>query len=164
MEILRYVFIIVEVLCSVMLIGLILLQKSKGGGLGGAFGGGMGESLFGSRAGNVLTRATVILGIVFLLNTVFLAVIHSGSGRRSLMERFTGGSAASRAAQQAGRPAQQPAGQPAQQPAGGAQVPTLPGASLDEQPAAAQAPAPSTAPATVTEPSLPETASPQTGD
>ena len=41
-----------------LLIGLILIQRSKNEGMGGlAMGAGMGEALFGSRAGNVLTRA-----------------------------------------------------------------------------------------------------------
>jgi preprotein translocase subunit SecG len=58
-----------------MLIGLILLQKSKSEGLGLAFGAGAGESLFGARAGNVLSKATVILGIVFMANTLVLGIL-----------------------------------------------------------------------------------------
>lgn len=68
--------ILVEILTALLLIAVILMQQSKGqGGLGTAFGGGgMGESMFGSRAGNVLTKTTVVLAAVFLLNTMFLAV------------------------------------------------------------------------------------------
>ncbi len=72
---LKVLFLIVEVLCSLLLIGLILLQKSKSEGLGMAFGAGVGESLFGARAGNVLSRATVVLGIVFMANTLLLGVL-----------------------------------------------------------------------------------------
>lgn len=67
--------IVVEVICCLMLIGLVLLQKSKSEGLGMAFGAGAGESLFGARAGNVLSKATVVLGIVFLVNTLALGML-----------------------------------------------------------------------------------------
>lgn len=75
MEFVRILFVLVEALVCLMLIGIILLQKSKNEGMGLAFGSGMGESLFGARAGNVLTRATIVLGIVFLLNTLWLGIL-----------------------------------------------------------------------------------------
>lgn len=87
MEILRFILIVVEVLCCLLLIGVILLQQSKSQGMGLAFGGGMGESLFGSRAGNVLTKITVILALVFLANTTILGIMYtSGGEERSLVE------------------------------------------------------------------------------
>jgi preprotein translocase subunit SecG len=67
--------IVVLVLCSLLLIGLILLQKSKSEGLGLAFGAGAGESLFGARAGNVLSRATVVLGVVFMASALILGML-----------------------------------------------------------------------------------------
>ncbi len=78
-------FILVEALVSALLIGVVLIQKSKGGMGGSAFGGGMGEAIFGSRMGNVLTKATVVLGIIFLVNTILLTIFtarreSSGSG------------------------------------------------------------------------------------
>jgi len=72
---LKSLLIVVEVLCSLLLIGLILLQRSKSEGLGLAFGAGAGEALFGARAGNVLSKATVILGIVFMISTLMLGVM-----------------------------------------------------------------------------------------
>ena len=77
-----YVF---EVLVCFLLGGVILLQKPKDGGLGVSFGGGMGEALFGAQMGNVLTKATIILGTVFLLNTLVLSRLTSHSGT-SVME------------------------------------------------------------------------------
>lgn len=73
MEFIRGLLMVVEVLCAFLLIIIILMQKSKSQGVGMAFGGQMGESLFGSQMGNVLTKATVILAVVFLLNTLLLA-------------------------------------------------------------------------------------------
>jgi preprotein translocase subunit SecG len=77
-EILKYLLIVVEVLCGVLLIGAILLQRTKSQGMGGmAFGAAMGETLFGPQVGTVLTKATVILAVVFLLNTTALALMGS---------------------------------------------------------------------------------------
>ena len=58
---------------------------SQEGGLGVSFGGGMGEALFGAQMGNVLTKTTVILGIIFLLNTLVLSRLTSHVGT-SVME------------------------------------------------------------------------------
>jgi preprotein translocase subunit SecG len=89
----KIVMIIIEVLCGFLLVGVILLQRTKSQGLGGmAFGASIGESVFGSRAGNVLTKATIILGCVFLANTLFLALSYThaapqGVQSKSVMER-----------------------------------------------------------------------------
>ena len=74
-----------EILVCFMLAGVILLQKPKEGGLGVSIGGGMGEALFGAQMGNVLTKTTIILGSVFLLNTLILSRLTSKSGT-SLMD------------------------------------------------------------------------------
>lgn len=88
MGILIGLLLVLEGLCCLLLIVIILMQKSKGGGMGAAFGGEMGSALFGSRAGNVLTKATITLGIVFLANTLLLAILISGRQDRSLMEQY----------------------------------------------------------------------------
>jgi preprotein translocase subunit SecG len=78
MPIIKGFLIVIEVLSSVLLIGVILLQKAKDEGLGLAFGAGVGETLFGSRAGNVLSKITIGLAIVFLVNTMLIGLIISG--------------------------------------------------------------------------------------
>ncbi len=86
------VLIIFEALLSALLIVIIFLQKTKGGMGGSAFGGGggAGEAIFGSRMGNVLTKATVVLGCIFLLNTILLTIMTARrSGRSgSIMDRI----------------------------------------------------------------------------
>ena len=52
---------------SLLLIGLVLLQKNRGAGLSGAFGGVGGHSAFGTKTGDFLTWVTVGLVTVFLL-------------------------------------------------------------------------------------------------
>ena len=83
---LRYVLVLIEAVCSLMLIGVILVQRTKSQGLGMALGGQMGEALFGARMGNVMTKVTVILGIVFLVNTTLLAYIGASSRTTSVTD------------------------------------------------------------------------------
>jgi len=53
----------------VLLIIVVLLQRGRGGGLGGAFGG-AGHSAFGTRTGDVFTWVTIVLVGVFLLLSI----------------------------------------------------------------------------------------------
>ena len=76
---------VVEVVVCLLLAGIILLQKPKEGGLGGVIGGGMAEAAFGADAGNVLIKGTIILGAVFLLNTLALARFTSTVHSKSVM-------------------------------------------------------------------------------
>lgn len=82
---LKIFLIIVEVVCALLLIGVILLQKAKGQGLGLAFGAEMGESIFGAHASNVLVKVTIWLGAIFMATTVILAAIYSNSHSTSLL-------------------------------------------------------------------------------
>ena len=72
------VLIFIEIVTALLLVGFILLQKTKDEGLGLAFGAGVGETLFGSRAGNVLTKITIGLAVIFLADTLILGYIASG--------------------------------------------------------------------------------------
>ena len=78
---------VIEVLVCILLAMVVMLQKPKEGGLGGAFGGGMLEASLGADAGNVLIRTTAILGAIFLANTLVLARLTSTVHSRSLMAR-----------------------------------------------------------------------------
>jgi len=141
MSILRIILLLIEILCSLLLIGLILIQKSKSQGLGLAFGSGMGETLFGSRAGNILTKLTITFGVVFLCNTLILALVYAGAQDRSLMETE---------AQELGgpRPVVQRPGQNGGPSPGGAEAPpTLPASSRGQTAPEAGAEVSSAAPA-----------------
>ena len=61
---------------SVFLVCLVLIQRGKGGGLAGAFGGSAaGSSAFGSKAGDVFTRVTMVsAGIWIVLNMVLVVL------------------------------------------------------------------------------------------
>jgi len=114
---LKAVLILIEIISSILLIVIILLQRSKSEGLGLAFGSQMGESLFGARAGNVLVKATVWLGIIFMVNTTVLAKVYSKGSSRSLVSESSVPAPIERQV-----PAQVPVGQPANQPL----APTVP--------------------------------------
>jgi len=58
---------ILFILICIMLIGIILLQKGRGGGLSGAFGGAGAHSAFGTRTGDTFTWITVALVGLFLV-------------------------------------------------------------------------------------------------
>jgi len=82
MSVLGIVLLVFFVIIAILLILLVLVQNEEGDGLGGIFGGGSG-SAFGSRTGNVLTRATTVLGALFLIISLGLALMNrspSGSG------------------------------------------------------------------------------------
>ena len=76
---------VVEVVSGLLLVLVVMLQKPKEGGLGGAIGGGMLEASLGADAGNVLIKTTAVLGAIFLLNTLVLARLTSTVHSHSLM-------------------------------------------------------------------------------
>lgn len=66
---------VVLLLVGLFLILLVLIQKGKGGGLAGAFGGSGGSSAFGSRAGDTFTRITIYVAAVWILLIMILIKI-----------------------------------------------------------------------------------------
>ena len=62
------------VVLALLLIGIVLIQPAKSGGMGAAFGG-IGESVFGAKAGSHLTKATVIMTSLFFAMALALAAL-----------------------------------------------------------------------------------------
>ena len=79
MSIVGILLLVVFILVAVLLILLVLVQNEEGDSLGGIFAGGS-ASAFGSRSGNVLTRATSILGALFLILSLGMALLNRSSG------------------------------------------------------------------------------------
>lgn len=74
--------IVVHVIACLVLIGSILLQSGKGGGMGAGFGGAAaaGQQIFGGRgAANFLGKATVVVAATFMCTSLGLAYISSQS-------------------------------------------------------------------------------------
>ena len=76
---------VIEVIVCLLLAMVVMLQKPKEGGLGGAIGGGMLEASLGADAGSVLIKTTAVLGAIFLVNTLVLARLTSTAHSRSLL-------------------------------------------------------------------------------
>jgi preprotein translocase subunit SecG len=58
---------LIVILTALFLIGLVLIQRGKGGGLAGAFGGVGGSSPFGSKAGDAFTKFTIYVAAFWIL-------------------------------------------------------------------------------------------------
>ena len=61
-------------LCALFLILLILIQRGKGGGLAGAFGGMGGHSAFGTRAGDTLMKITVGVSVFWFVLAILTVI------------------------------------------------------------------------------------------
>jgi protein translocase SecG subunit len=57
----------VLIVLSLIMMFVVLIQRGKGGGLAGAFGGPGGSSAFGSRAGDAFTKITLYLAAIWVL-------------------------------------------------------------------------------------------------
>jgi preprotein translocase subunit SecG len=79
MSALSIVLLVFFVVIAVLLILLVLVQNEEGDSLGGIFAGGSG-SAFGSRSGNVLTRTTTVLGTLFLVLSLGMALLNRTPG------------------------------------------------------------------------------------
>jgi len=60
-------------LTAVILTMLVLIQRGRGGGLAGAFGGPGGHSAFGTKTADVFTKATAIAGGIFFVLSIVTA-------------------------------------------------------------------------------------------
>ena len=67
MSILLGILTFILILVSIFLVLVVLMQKSKDGGIGAALGGGAAEAAFGADTGNVLTQATKYSAILFFV-------------------------------------------------------------------------------------------------
>ena len=78
------------VVSCLLLLLVVLLQQGKGGDMASAFGGGGSQTAFGARAGaTVLTRATTVLGVLFMLGAIVVGIL-GHRGDRSLMGGISG--------------------------------------------------------------------------
>ena len=76
---------IVQFVLAVLLVIIILLQKSSSMGLGAYSG--SNDSLFGAKGpANFLTKATMALGLVFVINTVTLGYLYNEQRNQSAVD------------------------------------------------------------------------------
>jgi preprotein translocase subunit SecG len=68
------ILLVIHLMIALAMVGVILLQKSEGGGLGMS-GGGMSGFMTGRSTANLLTRTTAILAACFFATSIALAFI-----------------------------------------------------------------------------------------
>lgn len=69
---------IVYLVVSIALIGIILLQQGKGAEMGASFGAGGANTVFGAAgSGNVLTKTTTVLAIIFFATALSISYFNS---------------------------------------------------------------------------------------
>lgn len=79
------IFLVLQFVFAIVLTILVLLQKSSSMGLGAYSG--SNESVFGAKGPTgFLTKATFIMGTLFVLNTLALGYFYNQSMRESLMD------------------------------------------------------------------------------
>ncbi|HEX7390169.1 MAG TPA: preprotein translocase subunit SecG [Acidiphilium sp.] len=116
------VLLVLEAFVTLALIGVVLIQRSEGGGLGLGTSQGMGSFMSGRGTANLLTRATAVLATVFMVLSLVLALLYRhGSGNSSAESILNGPVPAAQTA-----PAPAPA-KPAPKPAPA--LPPIPGES-----------------------------------
>ena len=76
------VLLILFLIVTLAMIGVILVQRSEGGGLGIGSSQGMGSFMTGRGTANLLTRTTAILGTIFMVLALVLAMLGRGQAPR----------------------------------------------------------------------------------
>jgi preprotein translocase subunit SecG len=107
---------VVHVLVCVFLVVVVLLQHGKSADIAAAFGGMGSQTAFGPRGtATLLSKATTVAAVVFLLTSISLTVLYTKQrpGTGSVLE----GEKPAATETQPAQPTEQPAQQPAQQPA-----------------------------------------------
>ena len=86
-----YAIVALYVLVCVVLSLVILLQQGRGGDIASAFGGSSSQAAFGARSGaTLLTKATAIAAVLFMLFALTLSVLGQRSGTSSILSGTPG--------------------------------------------------------------------------
>jgi preprotein translocase subunit SecG len=73
------VLLLIHLVVTLALIGVVLIQRSEGGGLGIGTSQGMGSFMSGRGTANLLTRMTAVLGTAFFVLSLTLALLNRGT-------------------------------------------------------------------------------------
>jgi preprotein translocase subunit SecG len=80
------VFLVIHIMVALVLIGVVLLQRSEGGALG-IGGGGGGGFMTGRGAANFLTRVTAGLAAAFFFTSIVLSLVAGQPAQRSILDQ-----------------------------------------------------------------------------
>jgi preprotein translocase subunit SecG len=109
------ILLIIHLFVTLALIGVVLIQRSEGGGLGIGSSQGMGAFMSGRGTANLLTRTTAILATVFMALSLTLALMNRGTSgvAGSILEPIPTAPGSALPSSPAGGPAPVPAAPPA---------------------------------------------------
>lgn len=82
-------FLMLHAILALVLIVVILIQRSDGGALGGIGGGSFSGMLTGRSSANFLTKLTAVLAALFLANSLFLAILAGNFKEESIINNTT---------------------------------------------------------------------------
>jgi preprotein translocase subunit SecG len=83
-EMITFIMVIHALVC-ILLACIILMQSGRGGGLTESFA--SAESIFGAQTNTLLVKTTTILGSLFIVTCLSLAIFHSMKGKSLMSER-----------------------------------------------------------------------------
>ena len=76
--------IVMHTIVSILLVSVVLMQASQGGGLSGTFGGQAASSILGGQsAGNVLSKITTWLAVIFIGLAIFISILSGPTAETS---------------------------------------------------------------------------------
>ena len=76
--------IVIHTIVSILLVSVVLMQASQGGGLSGTFGGQAASSILGGQsAGNVLSKITTWLAVIFIGLAIFISILSGPTAETS---------------------------------------------------------------------------------
>jgi preprotein translocase subunit SecG len=79
----RWILTCVQVFSSLVIVGLVLIQRGKGAEAGAGFGAGASGTVFGARgATTALSRATAVFAAIFMINSLALAYLGTASTKQ----------------------------------------------------------------------------------
>ncbi len=82
-------FLIIHAILAIVLIVIILLQRSDGGALGGIGGGNFSGMLTGRSSASFLTKFTALVAALFLGNSLLLAILSGKINESSIINNTT---------------------------------------------------------------------------
>jgi preprotein translocase subunit SecG len=80
---LRWILTCIQVFSSLVVVGLVLIQRGKGAEAGAGFGAGASGTVFGARgATTALSRATAVFAAIFMINSLALVYLGTSTSKQ----------------------------------------------------------------------------------
>ena len=80
---LRWILTCIQVFSSLVIVGLVLIQRGKGAEAGAGFGAGASGTVFGARgATTALSRATAVFAAIFMINSLALVYLGTSTSKQ----------------------------------------------------------------------------------